>query len=111
MTAKKNNPRQRWVTPAPSGGSNVQAPGAKRACVHPTTKAQATDAARGILRRAGGGELRVQNSDGRIANADTVPNGASRAASIASDLQPAVHALRHPDHAQLIHRPAPGGPA
>jgi hypothetical protein len=75
MAAKKSTPRQRWVTPVPGGGWNVKAPGAKRASAHTKTKAQATDAARAILRRAGGGELRVQNRDGRIGKAHTVPKG------------------------------------
>lgn len=75
MPAKKSTPRQRWVVPAPSGGWNVKRPGAKRASAHARTKAQATKTARTMLRRAGGGELRVQNRNGRIGKADTVPNG------------------------------------
>jgi hypothetical protein len=75
MPAKKSTPRQRWVVPAAGGGWNVKRPGAKRASAHTRTKTQATKTARTMLRRAGGGELRVQNRNGRIGKADTVPNG------------------------------------
>jgi hypothetical protein len=75
MPTRKSTSRQRWVVPAAGGGWSVKRPGASRASAHARTKAQATKAARTMLRRAGGGELRVQNRNGRIGKADTVPSG------------------------------------
>lgn len=54
---------------------SVKAPGAKRASSNHSTQAAAIDAARGIVRNAGGGEVTIHRPDGRIRDSDTVPPG------------------------------------
>lgn len=47
--------------------------GMQRASSLHNTQKQAADAARGALKRSGGGELKVKNEDGRIRSKDTIP--------------------------------------
>jgi predicted DNA binding CopG/RHH family protein len=65
--AKKGD---RHVVPAPKGGWDVKAPGARRASSHHDTQAEATHRAREIVRNAGGGEVVVHHR--RAAIRDTV---------------------------------------
>lgn len=63
------------VTKAPGGGWRAKSPGAKRASVVTRTQKQAEAAAKRIVRKAGGGEVRIHGRDGRIRDSDTVPRG------------------------------------
>jgi hypothetical protein len=65
----------RHVTPNPTGGWDVRAPGASRASAHTDTQAQAIDRARQIIHNAGGGELNIHGQNGQIRAKDTIPNG------------------------------------
>ena len=67
--------RDRIVSPAPDGGWNNNRNGAGRASSHHDTQAEAIAAARAMLGNAGGGELSIQGTDGRIRAKDTVPDG------------------------------------
>ena len=73
MAGKK--PERRDVTPNPQGGWDVKKPGAARASAHTDTQAAATSRGREILRNAGGGELRIKGTDGKVRAQDTVPKG------------------------------------
>ena len=66
-------PNQRIVQQRPDGRWEVVAPHHKRASAVTDTQAQAIDAARPILVRSGGGELRIKGRDGHIRDSDTVP--------------------------------------
>lgn len=66
---------ERHVTPARSGGWNVQKPGAGRASSHHDTQADAIDRARQIVHNDGGGEVVIHRPDGRIRDSDTVAPG------------------------------------
>lgn len=66
---KSNN---RHVVPNLRGGWDVKAPGAKRASSHHETQAQAEVRAKDIVRKAGGGEVRVHRPNGQIRDSDTI---------------------------------------
>lgn len=70
--AKRN---ERHVTPNPSGGWDVQAPGADRVSSHHGTQRDAERRAKEILQRGGGGEAVIHNRHGRIRDSDTVSPG------------------------------------
>lgn len=70
MSAKNN----RHVVPS-KGGWAVKKPGASRASALARTQAAAVDRARGMVQKAGGGELRIHGRDGRIRDSDTVAPG------------------------------------
>jgi hypothetical protein len=61
----------------PGGGWNVKAGSAKRASAHTKThtktQAQAERRAKEIVSNLGGGEVRVQNRQGRFRDSDIVP--------------------------------------
>jgi len=64
----------RYVTKHPKGWA-VKAAGAERASsVHPTQR-EAEAAAKDTVRKAGGGEVRIQGVDGKWRDSDTVPPG------------------------------------
>ena len=64
----------RYVVRHPQGWA-VKAPGAERASsVHETQKA-AEQAAKQMVRRNGGGEVRIQGVNGKWRDSDTVPPG------------------------------------
>ena len=63
------------MVPSPKGGWDVKKPGSSRAVAHAETQRAATDRARQIVRNAGGGEVRIHGSDGRIRDSDTVLPG------------------------------------
>ncbi|MFN8156943.1 MAG: DUF2188 domain-containing protein [Candidatus Nanopelagicales bacterium] len=65
----------REVVPNPNGGWDVKRPGGSRASAHTETQAEAIDRARGIVHRAGGGEVRIHGRDGRIRDSDTIAPG------------------------------------
>lgn len=65
----------RHVVPNKSGGWDVKKPGASRSSAHVDTQKQGQDRAREIVRKAGGGEVRVHGRDGRIRDSDTVAPG------------------------------------
>lgn len=65
----------RHVVPNPDGGWDVKAPNADRASSHHGTQADAIDRAREIVANAGGGEVRIHGTDGRIRDSDTVRPG------------------------------------
>lgn len=66
---------RRIVGPHPDGGWQVKAPKADRASSRLPTQAAAIERAREILTHIGGGELTIQNEQGRIRDSDTVPPG------------------------------------
>ncbi len=47
----------------------------KRASAHTRTKKEAVDRGRQIVRKAGGGDLRIQNREGEFIDSDTVAPG------------------------------------
>jgi len=65
----------RHVVPNSGGGWDVVKPGAERASAHADTQQQAIDRAREIVGNAGGGEVRIHRSDGRIRDSDTIAPG------------------------------------
>lgn len=64
---------ERWVVPSQQGGWDVFAPDTQRASKHFERQQDAIARAREILRNSGGGELIIQNREGRIRESDTVP--------------------------------------
>lgn len=67
------NDSDRYVVPNPGrGGWDVVKQDRQRASLHTDTKAEAIDAARGIVSNLGGGEIRIQNRHGRFIDSDTV---------------------------------------
>jgi hypothetical protein len=66
---------RRFVGPHPSGGWQVKAPNAARASSIHGTQADAVKQARHVLKGVGGGELTIQDREGRIRDSDTVPHG------------------------------------
>ncbi len=73
--AKASKSPHRHVVPNPKGGWDVKQPGSARASAHMPTQEAARSRAREIVRKAGGGEVRVHRRDGRIRDSDTVPPG------------------------------------
>lgn len=69
------HPNDRYVVRNPDGGWDVKAGHAKRSSKHTPTQAEAIRHARGIVRNAGGGEVRIQGRDGRFRDSDTVAPG------------------------------------
>jgi hypothetical protein len=70
MTEK--NDTDRYVVPnSDRGGWDVVKEGHERASAHTRTKKEAVDRAREIVGNLGGGELRIQNRNGRFADSAT----------------------------------------
>ena len=65
----------RHVVPNPDGGWDVKKPGSVRASSHHETQKEAEARAKAIVGRAGGGEVRIHDTKGRIRDSDTVPPG------------------------------------
>ncbi len=65
----------RWVVPNPDGGWDIKGENAERSSGHFGRKSDAVDRAREIIRNDGGGELRIQNQQGRIIDSDTIAPG------------------------------------
>jgi hypothetical protein len=64
--------KDRHVVPNPQGGWDVIAPGAKRPSSHHATQADAERAARTLVRKNGGGEVRVHGQDGGLQGPDSM---------------------------------------
>jgi hypothetical protein len=64
---------KRYVVPTKSGGWDIVKEGDRRGTTRAKTKTQAIDRARDIVRREGGGEVRVMNRDGKMTGSATVP--------------------------------------
>jgi hypothetical protein len=73
--AKSSRDNQRIVQPRPDGRWEVVKPHHERASAVTNTQHEAIDAARPIVRNAGGGELRIKGRDGRLRDADTIRPG------------------------------------
>jgi hypothetical protein len=67
-------PNKRIIQKSDRGGWDVVKPGAQRASAHADTQKQAMDRGREILKKAGGGELVIKDTQGRIRDSDTVPH-------------------------------------
>lgn len=65
----------RHVVPSPKGGWDVKKPGSARAAAHEQTQSAAINRARDIVRKGGGGEVRIHGKDGRIRDSDTIAPG------------------------------------
>lgn len=70
-----NNDNNRHVVPGREGGWDVVKEDHKRASAHTDTKKEAVDRAREIVRNQGGGEIRIQNQQGKWIDSDTVKPG------------------------------------
>ena len=69
----KKNDSDRYVVPNNErGGWDVKKERADRASAHTPTKKEAVDRARQIVRNQGGGEIRIENKQGRLIDSDTV---------------------------------------
>ena len=67
--------RDRMVSKRPDGKwQNKRNDASKASSVHDTQK-EAEQAAKGMLKRQGGGELSIQGRDGKIRSKDTIPPG------------------------------------
>lgn len=62
----------RHVVPNSDGGWDVKKPGAARASSHHQTQKEAEARAKEVVGNAGGGEVRIHDSKGRIRDSDTV---------------------------------------
>jgi 1,2-phenylacetyl-CoA epoxidase PaaB subunit len=69
---------KRYVRENDHGGWDVLQEGHHRSSVHAATKADAVAQARKVIRREGGGEVKVMNRAGKIVTADTVTVPRSR---------------------------------
>lgn len=70
-----SNENRRHVVPNEKGGWDVKKPGSDRSSGHTDTQKQAQDRAREIVRKAGGGEVKIHGRDGKIRDSDTVAPG------------------------------------
>lgn len=77
MTGQRSsNDNDRYVQPNKErGGWDVVKEGHERVSVHTDTKAEAIDRARQMIKKEGGGELRIKNEQGRLIESNTVPAG------------------------------------
>lgn len=89
-SGKKASKNDRLVVPSPQGGWIVKKPGARRASTHHSTKAQAVDRAREIVRNAGGGEVIVHGRDGQIRDSATVHPGKDSDRATVGQRRPAL---------------------
>ena len=69
------NPNDRYVVRNPQGGWDVKAAHAQRSSKHTRTQAEAIQHAKEIVGNAGGGEVRIQGTDGRFRDSDTIAPG------------------------------------
>lgn len=80
---KRNFPREdiqmarndRTVSKRSDGTWANKKDGAERASSNHKTQREAIDAARGMLKKSGGGELKVKGVDGKIRSKDTIAPG------------------------------------
>ena len=71
MAGTKKNDSDRYVQPRPEGGWEVVKEKHERASATTRTKSEAVTRAREIVNNLGGGEVRIKNLDGRLADSDT----------------------------------------
>jgi hypothetical protein len=72
----KGNDNDRWVVPnRERGGWDIVKEDHRRASSHTGTKKGAIDRGREIVRKQGGGELRIQDRHGKLIDSDTVSPG------------------------------------
>ncbi len=65
----------RTISKRPDGTWANKKDGADRASSTHETQREAIDAARELLKKSGGGELKVKGEDGKIRSKDTIPPG------------------------------------
>jgi hypothetical protein len=71
--AKRRTTSDRYVLPnAKDGGWDIVKEGHRRATGHARTKNAAVRDARAIVRKEGGGEVRILNRNGKIVDSDTI---------------------------------------
>jgi hypothetical protein len=76
MAGRKGNDNDRWVVPNKErGGWDVVKEDHQRASAHENTKKEALDRGREIVHNQGGGELRIQNKEGKLIDSDTIRPG------------------------------------
>lgn len=81
----KGNDSDRYVVPNKQrGGWDVVKERHGHSSAHTSTKKEAVDRAREIVKNQGGGEIRIANKDGRLVDRDTV-SGSKRGESSAKD--------------------------
>lgn len=66
--------KDRYVVKHPKGWA-VRGPGSDRASAVTRTQREAEARAKEIVKNQGGGEVRIQGTDGRWRDSDTVPHG------------------------------------
>lgn len=71
----RRGPSSIHVTRAPQGGCRVKRAGAKRATTVKRTQGAAEKAAKRMMRKSGGGEVRIHSRKGKIRDSDTVKPG------------------------------------
>lgn len=71
MAERTSNDSDRYVQPRGRGGWEVVRERHERASAVTRTKAEAIVRAREIVDNLGGGEVRIKNRDGRLADSDT----------------------------------------
>lgn len=71
----KGNDNDRYVVPSEEGGWDVVKENHQRSSAHLPTKREAINRARQIVANAGGGEVRIQNQQGRLIDSDTIRPG------------------------------------
>jgi hypothetical protein len=72
QAVKRRSASDRYVVPNPTSGWDIIKEGHRRATGHADTKVAAVRDARSLLRKEGGGELRVLNRSGKVTTSDTV---------------------------------------
>jgi hypothetical protein len=76
---KRASANDRYVVPR-DGGWDIIKEGHRRATGRAKTKAEAVDSARRMVRKDGGGELRIVNRSGKLVDSDTIRPAKRRAA-------------------------------
>ncbi len=74
LAIKRTSETDRYIVPSKggNGGWDIVKHGHRRATGHAKTKSEAIANARSILRREGGGELRIMNRDGKLTDSNTI---------------------------------------
>jgi hypothetical protein len=76
MANRSGNNNDRYVVPnRERGGWDVIKENHERASAHTPTKKEAIDRAREIVQNQGGGEIRIQNQEGKFIDSDTIKAG------------------------------------
>lgn len=70
-----SKPTRRIVSPVKGGGYRIDAPGARRASATAPTKKAATQRAKTIVSKLGGGEVTFRGPKGQIVDSNTVRPG------------------------------------